>query len=227
MTAVGEADLAAQLEEDMQPERSPTIAAPNGHSLHPHVTGHPMSEVQLADLFDLLGNPAPKAPPPLFERMLDDIQGGKWHEHQKTLSAARLTPLPLNELRLPAMKALWQRFGAQAIKRGGVLRRLLRVLVEHENLASRDQRRHSAAILVQARLLPGKTLDTFRLPAVPSLFSNGACQQLLRLVTAGSSRAITSLLFSDRRGSAKSHSVSAYRDGSHRERLAVYSFTPH
>jgi DNA replication protein DnaC len=82
------------------------------------------------------------------------------------IDAARLT-LALNELRLPAIKALWPRFAEQADKEGWRAARLLSVLVEHE-LAERDQRRIQRH-LVQARLLPGKTIDTFDFTAVPML----------------------------------------------------------
>ena len=84
----------------------------------------------------------------------------------KDIDAARLT-LALYELRLPAIKALWQRFAEQADKEGWCAARLLSVLVEHE-LDERDQRRIQRH-LVQARLLPGKTLDTFDFTAVPKL----------------------------------------------------------
>ena len=79
---------------------------------------------------------------------------------------ARLT-LALNELRLPAIKALWPRFAEQADKEGWPAARLLSALVEHE-LAERDRRRIERH-LAQARLLPGKTLETFDFTAVPML----------------------------------------------------------
>ena len=82
------------------------------------------------------------------------------------IDAARLT-LALNELRLPAIKALWPRFAEQADKEGWPAARLLSVLVEHE-LAERDSRRIERH-LAQARLLPGKTLETFDFAAVPML----------------------------------------------------------
>jgi len=66
--------------------------------------------------------------------------------------ATRLT-LALNELRLPAIKALWPRFAEQSGKEGWRAARLLSALVEHE-LAERDQCRVERHI-VQARLLPG------------------------------------------------------------------------
>jgi DNA replication protein DnaC len=82
------------------------------------------------------------------------------------IDATRLT-LALNELRLPAIKALWPSFAEQADKEGWRAARLLSALVEHE-LAERDRRRVERHI-VQARLLPGKTLDTFDFTAVPAL----------------------------------------------------------
>jgi DNA replication protein DnaC len=74
------------------------------------------------------------------------------------IDAARLT-MALNELRLPAIKALWPRFAEQADKEGWPAARLLSALVEHE-IAERDRRRIERH-LAEARLLPGKTLQTF------------------------------------------------------------------
>ena len=68
---------------------------------------------------------------------------------------------------LPAIKALWPRFTEQADKEGWPAARLLAALVEHE-LAERDRRRIERH-LAQARLLPGKTLETFDFAAVPML----------------------------------------------------------
>jgi DNA replication protein DnaC len=82
------------------------------------------------------------------------------------IDAARLT-LALNELRLPTIKALWPRFAEQADKEGWRAARLLSTLVEHE-LAERDRRRIERHI-AQARLLPGKTLETFDFTAIPML----------------------------------------------------------
>lgn len=82
------------------------------------------------------------------------------------IDTARLT-LALTELRLPAIKALWPRFAEQADKEGWPAARLLSVLVEHE-LAERDRRRIERH-LAQARLLPGKTLETFDFATVPML----------------------------------------------------------
>ena len=80
------------------------------------------------------------------------------------IDTARLT-LALNELRLPAIKALWPRFAEQADKEGWPAARLLGALVEHE-IAERDRRRIERH-LAEARLLPGKTLQTFDFAAVP------------------------------------------------------------
>jgi DNA replication protein DnaC len=75
--------------------------------------------------------------------------------------------LALTELRLPAIKALWPRFAEQADKEGWPAARLLSALIEHE-LTERDRRRIQRH-LAQARLLPGKTLETFDFTAVPML----------------------------------------------------------
>lgn len=80
------------------------------------------------------------------------------------VDAARLTLL-LNELRLPAIKAIWPEFAAQADKEGWPAARFLSAMTEHE-LAERDRRRIERH-LAEARLLPGKTLETFDFGAVP------------------------------------------------------------
>ena len=85
---------------------------------------------------------------------------------QTDVDTARLT-LALNELRMPAIKALWPNFAEQADKEGWPAARFLSALVEHE-LAERDRRRIERHVS-QARLLPGKTIDTFDFAAVPML----------------------------------------------------------
>jgi len=67
----------------------------------------------------------------------------------------------------PAISVLWPHFAEQADKEGWRAARPLSALVEHE-LAERDRRRVERHI-VQARLLPGKTLATFDFTAVPML----------------------------------------------------------
>ena len=79
---------------------------------------------------------------------------------------ARLSLL-LNELRLPAAKLVWPDLAEQADKQGWPAARFLAALVEHE-LAERDRRR-IARHLAEARLLPGKTLDSFAFDAVPMI----------------------------------------------------------
>ena len=73
----------------------------------------------------------------------------------------------LNELRLPAIKALWAQFAQQADKEGWPAARFLTALVEHE-LAERARKRIERHVS-QARLLPGKTIATFDFAAVPML----------------------------------------------------------
>ena len=80
------------------------------------------------------------------------------------VDAARLELL-LKELRLPAMKVMWPEFAQQADKEGWPAARFLAALSEHE-LAERDRRRIERH-LSEARLLPGKTLETFAFDAVP------------------------------------------------------------
>src|SRR3954462_15279209 len=85
----------------------------------------------------------------------------------KTTSAvdtARLGVM-LNELRLPTIKLVWPRFAEQADKEGWPAARFLAAVAEHE-LAERDRRRIERH-LAEARLPPGKTLDSFDFDAVP------------------------------------------------------------
>src|SRR6266567_1835812 len=69
------------------------------------------------------------------------------------------------ELRLPAVKQLWAALAAQADKEGWPAARFLAALAEHE-IAERGRRRLERH-LAEARLPPGKTLDTFDFEAVP------------------------------------------------------------
>ena len=82
------------------------------------------------------------------------------------IDAGRLT-LALNDLRLPAIKTIWPDFAARADKEGWPAARFLAALAEHEmaERASRRIQRH----LDEARLPPGKTLDSFDFDAVPML----------------------------------------------------------
>jgi transposase len=81
-----------------------------------------------------------------------------------SIDAQRLS-LILNDLRLPAIKLVWPDFAARADKEGWPAARLLAALAEHE-IAERDRRRIERH-LAEARLPPGKTLDTFAFDAVP------------------------------------------------------------
>ncbi|HMB77923.1 MAG TPA: IS21-like element helper ATPase IstB [Kiloniellaceae bacterium] len=83
-----------------------------------------------------------------------------------SIDTARLGIL-LNELRLPAIKTLWPQFTEQADKEGWPAARFLTVIAEHE-LAERDRRR-TERHLAEARLPPGKTLDSFAFDAVPMI----------------------------------------------------------
>src|ERR1700675_4419381 len=80
------------------------------------------------------------------------------------IDAARLALL-LVELRLPAVKQVWADLAAQADKEGWPAARFLAALAEHE-MAERSRRRLERH-LAEARLPPGKTLDTFDFEAVP------------------------------------------------------------
>jgi DNA replication protein DnaC len=80
------------------------------------------------------------------------------------VDAARVALL-LAELRLSAVKLVWADLAAQADKEGWPAARFLAALAEHE-MAERGRRRIERH-LVEARLPPGKTLDTFDFEAVP------------------------------------------------------------
>src|SRR3984893_4699117 len=78
--------------------------------------------------------------------------------------AARIELL-LAELRLPAVKQVWASLAAQAANEAWPAERFLAPLPEHE-IAERGRRRLERH-LAEARLPPGKTLDTFDFEAVP------------------------------------------------------------
>ena len=82
------------------------------------------------------------------------------------IDGARLT-LILNALRLPAIKQGWPSFAQASDKEGWPAARFLAALAEHE-VAERDRRRIERH-LGEARLLPGKTLDSFDFNAVPMI----------------------------------------------------------
>jgi DNA replication protein DnaC len=81
-----------------------------------------------------------------------------------TIDTARVELL-LAELRLPALKLVWADLAAQADKEGWPAARFLAALAEHE-MAERSRRRIERH-LVEARLPPGKTLDSFDFETVP------------------------------------------------------------
>lgn len=81
-----------------------------------------------------------------------------------TTDTARL-PLLLNELRLPTVARLWASIGDTADTEGWPAARTLATLLEHE-VAERANRR-TARHLADARLPPGKTIDTFDFAATP------------------------------------------------------------
>jgi DNA replication protein DnaC len=80
------------------------------------------------------------------------------------IDTARLN-LILNDLRLPAIKTFWPDFAARADKEGWPAARFLAALAEHE-IAERSRRR-TERHLSEARLPPGKTLESFDFDAVP------------------------------------------------------------
>src|SRR5579871_4400126 len=82
------------------------------------------------------------------------------------LDTTRLRLL-LNELRLPAVKQVWPRFAERSDKEGWPAARFLMSLAEHE-IAERDRRRIERH-LAEAKLLAGKTLESFDFAAVPMI----------------------------------------------------------
>ena len=83
-----------------------------------------------------------------------------------SIDSARLT-LMLNDLRLPAIKQGWPGFAERADKEGWPAARFLAAVAEHE-VAERNRRRIERH-LAEAKLLPGKTLDSFEFEAVPMI----------------------------------------------------------
>ncbi len=75
--------------------------------------------------------------------------------------------LMFRELRLPAIRQMWERFAERADTEGWPAARLLATLADLE-LAER-QRRRIRRHLGEARLLPGKTLENFDFDAVPTI----------------------------------------------------------
>jgi len=73
--------------------------------------------------------------------------------------------LMLGELKLPAIKSVWQEIAARSDKEGWPAARFLAALAEHE-IAERARRRFERH-LDEARLPPGKTLAAFDFTAVP------------------------------------------------------------
>ena len=119
------------------------------------------------------------------------------------VDTARL-PLLLHELRLPTIAAMWQQFTDRADREGWPAARLLATLAELE-LADRA-RRHIQRHLVEARLPPGKTLDSFNFAAVPMV--SRAHVTALAAGDAWLDRGANILLFGPS-GSGKSHLAAA------------------
>ena len=120
-----------------------------------------------------------------------------------SIDAARLTLL-LNDLRLPAIKVLWPEFAKRADTESWPAARFLAAMAEHE-IAERDRRR-IARHLNDARLLPGKTLESFEFAKVP-MVSKAQVQALAE----GDSwlEQGTNLLLFGPPGGGKSHLASA------------------
>ena len=102
------------------------------------------------------------------------------------IDVARLGVM-LHDLRLPTMKTVWPSFAERADKEGWPAARFLAAVAEHE-LAERDRRRIERH-LAEARLPPGKTLDSFDFDAVPMV--SKAQVRALQPATPGSPKART------------------------------------
>jgi len=87
-------------------------------------------------------------------------------EQTQKIDAERLT-LILHELRLPPIKQAWPDVAARADREQWPAARFLARLAEHE-IAERDRRRIERH-LAEARLPPGKSLDSFAFDAVPMI----------------------------------------------------------
>ena len=121
----------------------------------------------------------------------------------QAVDSARISLL-LNELRLPAIKLVWSQVAEQADKEGWPAARFLAAIAEHE-LAERGRRRIERH-LAEARLPPGKTLDTFDFETVPML-----SKAQVMAITAGDSwlaKGANLLLFGPP-GGGKSHLAAA------------------
>jgi DNA replication protein DnaC len=121
----------------------------------------------------------------------------------ESVDTARIALL-LNELRLPTIKAVWPRFAEQADKEGWPAARFLATIAEHE-IAERGRRRIERH-LADARLPPGKTLDSFDFDAVPMISK----AQVMAIVAGDSwlSNGANLLLFGPP-GGGKSHLAAA------------------
>ena len=119
------------------------------------------------------------------------------------VDAARL-PLLLHELRLPPIARLWPEFSERADKEGWPAARFLSTLADLE-IAERGQRRVRRN-LVEARLLPGKTLENFDFSVVPML-----SKARVMALAAGDTwlDKATNLLLFGPPGAGKSHAASA------------------
>ena len=88
------------------------------------------------------------------------------NQNTQPIDAQRLS-LILNDLRLPAIKLSWHAIAERADKEGWPAARFLAALAEHE-IAERDRRRIERH-LGEARLPPGKTLDSCAFDAGPMI----------------------------------------------------------
>src|SRR5271157_3054522 len=102
-------------------------------------------------------------------RHLRSDRDRRWRSNMKAtdkIDAARIDLL-LGELRLSGVRLIWATLAATADKEGWPAARFLAALAEQE-MVERSRRRFERN-LAEARLPPGKTLDTFDFDAVPMI----------------------------------------------------------
>ena len=145
-----EAELAAVIEVDLDAGRLPDLDAMR-ERFAPRRPKSPMS-------------PSSSRRSTVYDELADLRPGRRCMKTTDPIDAARVELL-LGELRLPAIKLIWPTLAAQADKEGWPAARFLAALAEHE-MVERDRRRIERH-LDEARLPPGKTIDTFDFDAVP------------------------------------------------------------
>src|SRR5208337_731168 len=119
----------------------------------------------------------------------------RWRSGMKAtdkIDAARIDLL-LSELRLPGIKLIWTALAATADKEGWPAARFLAALAEQE-MVERNRRRFERH-LEEARLPPGKTLDTFNFTAVPMISKAQVNRTVLASATVEGAQCVRAAIF--------------------------------